>query len=166
LIRAASTIADDDEIIVIGSQSVLGQFPDAPPELRVSDEADLYPKNHPERADLVDGSIGELSPFHRSFGYYAQGVGPETATLPAGWESRLVPIRNERTRGATGWCLEIHDLVVAKYVAGRDKDEAFVRAAIAHGMVREDRVRERLDATTLADEVRSLVSARIGRDFA
>jgi hypothetical protein len=137
----------------------------APDSRCVSDEAHLYPKNHPERADLVDGSIGELSPFHRSFGDYAQGVGPDTATLPAGWEARLVPILNERTRGATGWCLEIHDLVVAKYVAGRDKDEEFVRAAIAHGMVHEDTVRERLDATTVADEVRSLVAARIGRDF-
>ncbi len=27
-------------------------------------EADVYPKNHPERSDLIDGSIGELSPFH------------------------------------------------------------------------------------------------------
>lgn len=92
IIRAASTIVDDDELIVIGSQSVLGQFPDAPAELRVSDEADVYPRHHPERADLIDGSIGELSPFHRAFGYYAQGVGPNTATLPAGWEARERPI--------------------------------------------------------------------------
>jgi len=165
VIRAAATIADDDEIIVIGSQSVLGQFPEAPPELRVSDEADVYPKNHPERADLVDGSIGELSPFHHSFGYYAQGVGSTTATLPSGWEARLVPIRNERTRGATGWCLEIHDLVVSKYVAGREKDARFVAAAVAHAMVREDVLRERLAGTEVPDEIRALVLARIARDF-
>lgn len=30
LIRAAATITDDDELIVIGSQAVLAQFPDAP----------------------------------------------------------------------------------------------------------------------------------------
>ena len=39
IIRAAATIADDDEIVVIGSQAVLGQFPDAPPDLLVSIEA-------------------------------------------------------------------------------------------------------------------------------
>lgn len=36
LIRAASTITDDDEILVIGSQAILGQFPDAPPSLLAS----------------------------------------------------------------------------------------------------------------------------------
>lgn len=58
LIRAAGTISDDDDIIVIGSQAILGQFPDAPPELLVSREADVYPRMHPERAELIDGSIG------------------------------------------------------------------------------------------------------------
>ena len=98
LIRAAAVIADDDELIVIGSQSILGQYPNAPSSLLVSVEADLYPKNHPERADLIDGTIGELSPFHDTYGYYARGVGPTTAVLPQGWEQRLVPVRNENTR--------------------------------------------------------------------
>jgi len=87
LIRAAATIAEDDEIIVIGSQAILGQFPDAPADLCVSMEADLYPRNKPEMADLIDGSIGEGSPFHTTFGYYAQGVAVETAVLPRGWAS-------------------------------------------------------------------------------
>ena len=43
LIGAAATIASDDEIIVVGSQSILGQFPDAPADLRVSVEADVWP---------------------------------------------------------------------------------------------------------------------------
>lgn len=90
IIRAASMIADDDELVIIGSQSVLGQYPRAPPELLRSMEADVFPKNKPERWDVIDGSIGELSPFHETFGYYAQGVGPETATLPPGWQDRLV----------------------------------------------------------------------------
>jgi hypothetical protein len=51
LVRAAAEIASDDELVVIGSQAILGQFPDAPASLRVSVEADLFPKNHPERAD-------------------------------------------------------------------------------------------------------------------
>ena len=124
LIRAAATIADDDEIVTVGSQSVLGQFPDAPQELLMSMEADVYPRSHPERWDLIDGSIGEGSPFHTTFGYYAQGVGPETAVLPLGWEARTIPIHSPATRGATGLPLEIHDLLVAKYAAGREKDRA------------------------------------------
>ena len=43
VIRAAATIAEDDEIVVIGSQAILGQFPDAPAELCVSVEAEGIP---------------------------------------------------------------------------------------------------------------------------
>jgi hypothetical protein len=93
VIRAAADVADDDEIIVIGSQSILGKHPDAPAELCVSVEAHVYPRNHPERWELIDGSLGELSPFHDTFGYYAQGVEEGTATLPHGWQERLVPIK-------------------------------------------------------------------------
>jgi len=127
----------------------------------VSVEADLYPKNHPERADLIDGSVGEASPFHATYGYYAQGVGEETAVLPRGWRERLVAIRNANTRGATGWCLEVHDLAVAKAVAGREKDAQFLREALRHRLVDEPTLRARIAATDLDDARRQLVASRI-----
>lgn len=166
LIRAAAVIADDDELIVIGSQSILGSFPDAPSELLVSVEADLYPKNHPERADLIDGTIGELSPFHDTYGYYAQGVGPTTAILSAGWQSRLVPVRNENTRWATGLCLDAHDLVLAKYAAGRDKDLRFNAVAVRHKLVQRPILEERLPSMPIADSLCVLIAQRIARDSA
>jgi hypothetical protein len=161
IIGAAATIAEDDDIVVIGSQAVLGQFPDAPEDLLVSNEADVYPMNHPERADLVDGSIGELSPFHDTFGYYAQGVGETTATLPSGWKDRLVPVRSARTRGATGWCLEIHDLLIAKLFAGRDKDRRFVEAACRHGLADQAVLRDRLASTDDEPALHDVVAQRI-----
>lgn len=151
IIRAACTIADDSDLIIIGSQSVLAQFPTAPAELLVSIEADVYPRNHPERAELIEGSIGELSMFHETFGYYADGVGPETATLPVGWEERLVPIRNPATAGNTGWALEIHDLLISKYVANREKDRQFIRVALAHQLASPDILRQRLGQTVSLD---------------
>ena len=42
LIRAAGSIADDTEIVVVGSQSILGQYPDAPASLLVSAEAECF----------------------------------------------------------------------------------------------------------------------------
>ena len=135
VLRAAGDIADDDELIVIGSQSILGAVPNAPDSLRVSMEVDLYPKNKPERWDLIDGSIGEGSPFHVTYGYYAQGVDETTAVLPTGWRERLVAVRNSNTRGITGWCLEPHDLVISKCVAGREKDARFLREALAAHIV-------------------------------
>lgn len=164
LIRASADIADDEHIVVVGSQAILGQYPDAPEELRVSNEADVYPMNHPERADLIDGSIGEGSPFQATFGYYAQGVGETTAVLPAGWRERLVPVRNENTRGATGWCLEAHDLVLSKYVAGRDKDRRFTRVALAAGLVQLEVLVERLADMPLDEAARERIRRQIAAD--
>jgi hypothetical protein len=165
IIRASAEIADDDEIVVIGSQAILGTFPDAPKELLVSTEADVYPRNHPDRADLIDGSIGEGSPFHETYGYYAQGVDESTATLPRGWRDRLVAVRNENTRGMTGWCLEPHDLVVSKTIAGREKDLLFLEGAARHGLVDRDRLLARLGETQLDDARRKLTAARIRSVF-
>jgi hypothetical protein len=76
-LRAASTIAGDPDVLVIGSQSVLGSFADddLPLEATSSMEADIAFFDDPAdaKADQVDGAIGELSTFHETFGYYAQG---------------------------------------------------------------------------------------------
>jgi len=159
IIRAAAEIADDTEIIVIGSQAILGSFPNAPEILLISMEADVYPKNHPER------SIGELSPFHDEFGYYAQGVDETTAILPAGWKDRLVLVRNENTRGHSGWCLDPHDLVVAKCIAGREKDVIFLEGAVQERLVSHKTLQTRLAETTLDDPRRRQVKACIDRAF-
>ena len=161
VIRASATISEDDEIVIVGSQAILGQYPDASGALTVSNEADVYPRNRPERADLIDGSIGEGSPFHDTFGYYAQGVGPTTAVLPSGWETRLIRVQNANTRGAVGLCLEVHDLVLSKLVAGRDKDVRFFEAAAASGLVKEPLLLERLATMKIDDAVRALVTIRI-----
>jgi len=166
LIRAAGAIADDREIVVIGSQSVLGQFPDAPAVLLTSMEADVYPRNRPERADLIDGAIGEGSHFHEQFGYYAQGVGEATAILPDGWRNRLVRVKNANTRGCAGLCLEVHDLAISKYAAGREKDLIFTATLARHGMTAKKTLLEREGWTRLQSALRKLVEGRIARDFA
>ena len=166
VIRAAGAIADDREIVIIGSQSVLGQFPDAPAVLLASMEADVFPRNCPERADLIDGAIGEGSRFHEQFGYYAQGVGEATAVLPDGWRDRLVRVKNANTGGSAGLCLEVHDLAISKYVAGREKDFAFTSALARHGMTDRKSLLERARRTRLESPLRKLVEGRIGRDFA
>lgn len=143
VIRAAAAVTEDEEIVVVGSQAILGQFSDAPDSLLVSREADVYPRNHPERSDEIDGSLGDGSYFDSTYGYYAHAVGPETATLPAGWEDRLIEVRNANTGGATGWCLEIHDLLLSKCVAGRERDWEFAEDAIGHGLAGPDELRRR-----------------------
>lgn len=157
IIRAAADVSGDQEIVIVGSQAILGEHPDAPEQLLLSPEADIFPRNHLEQADEIEGVLGEGSMFHDQFSYYAQAVGPETATLPAGWEERLVPIRNENTRQATGWCLEKHDLVLSKLVAGREKDHRFIEAALKEGIVDPSILRPRLDDMPLSEERREQI---------
>ena len=165
LIRASGEIAADNEIIIIGSQAILGQFPDAPARLLSSMEADVYPRNYPEKADKVDGAIGEGSAFHELHGYYAQGVGERTAVLPKEWESRLVVVNNENTNGITGYCLEVHDLAVSKLIAMRPKDLEFVQELVRHDMLDKKTMLRRLKQSDLEDAIRRIAQARIRAFF-
>jgi len=166
IIRAGGSIADDEEIIVLGSSSILAQFPNISEEVLLSIEADVFPKNKPDMADLIDGCIGELSPFHQAFGYYAHGVSKETAgNLPRDWDQRLFPIRNENTGGVTGFCLEIHDLAAGKYVAGRKKDLQFISSLIAHGMVKQKTLLRRIEKLEISMKLKEKIRQRIMADF-
>ena len=165
VIRASGAIADDNELIVIGSQSVLGQFPDAPATLLISMEVDIFPKNKPELSELVDGSIGEGSFFHEQFGYYARGVGPETAVLPEDWEERLIRIENENTNGITGLCLEVHDLAISKYIARRPKDLSFTAELANQKMTDQKILHKRLGKTKIVKAIKTQVRSRIALDF-
>jgi hypothetical protein len=162
VLRAAAAIVDD-ELVVIGSQAVLGQHPDAPESLLQSAELDVYPRTHPERAGEIDGSIGDGSTFHDTFDYYAHGVGPESPSAPAGWEGRLirieVPLTAPKKGTAVAWCMEVHDLVLAKLAAGRPHDLEFAEEAIRSSIV--DRERLHLGVNLMREDVRELVRERL-----
>jgi hypothetical protein len=156
ILRAAAAVTGEKVFIVIGSQSILGSHPDAPRSLRKSVEGDTYPKHHPEKAIEVDGAIGELSPFHHEFGYYAHGVSPETATLPDGWEQRLVEFKVNDSAGTVGLCLEKHDLVFSKLAAGRAKDFEYIRELLKHRLINRRKVL-RLIKAEIQEELKQLL---------
>ena len=142
ILRAASTIAGDPEVLILGSQAILGSFSEdeLPEKAHASIEADVtfFDDYDNEKSDLVDMHIGEDSQFHATYGYYAQGVNVEVATLPAGWRDRIVTYTGDGPHGARAHCLEPHDLVVAKLVAYRMKDMEFADALLAAGLVDAD----------------------------
>lgn len=139
LLRAAGEIIDERQFIVIGSQSILGKYPDAPEELLRSREADFIAKNRPERTTMLE-AIGEASRFYETFGYYVDPVDSRTAVLPRDWKSRLVNVSSPDTNGVTGLCLDPHDLFISKVAAWREKDIEFAKVMIGHGMVEKDRL--------------------------
>jgi hypothetical protein len=148
VIAAAATVSGETEIVVIGSQAILGSIEDPPETMLRSLEADVYPRNDPERAEKIDGALGDGSPFQSTYGYYAHGVGPETAKAPVGWEDRLVRIAVARRPGEKGdvfaLCLERHDVILAKCAAGRDRDWEFATDALGAGVVELDELLRRV----------------------
>lgn len=165
VIAAAANVLDEDAFVVIGSQAILGPHPDAPEAMLRSMEVDLFLRDDPGRSIEIDGSLGDGSAFHQAFGYYAHGVGPETAKAPAGWQERLIRIEIS-PRAASGqvpvaYCLEPHDLVLAKCAAGRERDWQFAATALAAGLVREEILAERIPLLPLSTERQSSIGKRL-----
>lgn len=167
VLRAASRVANDPEVIVIGSQAILGSFKDTelPIETTRSIEADLAFRNDTDdrKSDLVDGSIGELSRFHQEFGYYPQGVSIATAVVPLGWYDRAVAYGEEASSPSRAICLDPHDLVVSKLVAGRQKDIEFMKALLKADLISVDLLMERAEMLDMPRAVITRVLSAISR---
>lgn len=183
IIRAAGEIADVKSLIILGSQSVLGQFPTLAESFPESDhseisfisqkrqilcrsvEADIMVPESEEKAELIEAAIGELSSFHDAYGYYAQGVDHTTSKLPEGWENRLTEICNRNTNGISGLCLEVHDLIISKLYAGRKKDTEFFQAAVSLILISKEILSERLNKTQMSEKKREIIKKYIEKGF-
>ncbi|MGX6447294.1 DUF6036 family nucleotidyltransferase [Patulibacter sp. S7RM1-6] len=165
VLGAAADATHRGRFVVIGSQAILGTTRDPPPNLLVSMEVDVYIPDEPEVTDLVEALLGDGSMFHRTHGFYAHAVGPETAKAPTGWKDRLRPVsirsRPGQHQEIQALCMEIHDLVLSKAVAGRDRDWAYARDAMVAGLVSVetllDRIRDLPVDRDRQDEIRRLV---------
>jgi hypothetical protein len=168
VLRAAASITGVSDLVVVGSQAILGTYPEweLPSEATMSIEADLAidiqlarldeGSDESALADLIDGAIGEGSMFQQTHGYYAQGVETSTAVLGVGWRDRLVPFICESAEPkVVGWCLERHDLWVSKAAAGREKDREFCRALSINDLVDPTTCAERIACLPVLDQVRA-----------
>ena len=166
LIRAAGAVTNEKSLIVIGSQAILGQFKEheIPKGALLSREADLIPVQSPELWNLIDGTLGEGSPFEEAYGYFADGVERSTAILPEGWEDRLKLLKNDNTNGYSGLCLEVHDLLISKYIAGREKDLKFCHLILDAHLASPDILYQRLQQTLIDEQLKNTVLSRIKKD--
>lgn len=167
VVAAAAEAIGHDEFVVIGSQAILGSLRQPPESMLQSLEADLYPLRDPAAADLIDGVLGDGSQFHRAYGYYAHGVGPETAKAPRGWHERLVmreiPPRPASKRTPVAWCLEVHDLVLSKCAAGRDRDWDYAAEALRAGIVQLEVLLARVSNLPVPGDTRHKIDETLRR---
>jgi hypothetical protein len=147
-IRSACQIAGLTEVIIVGSQAILGTFTEdeLPFYATRSLEIDILPiaddtGEITRLADVIEGVAGEFSPFAQLHGFSIDGVDLQTSALPEGWRDRLVKVQNQNTAGPSGepqfigLCLDKEDLCVAKLCAFREKDQHFVEALITAELV-------------------------------
>lgn len=157
-IRAACQIIGHDEVIVVGSQAILGTYDEStlPPAATRSVEVDILPIADTDAetvrlSDAIEGVAGELSSFEQLHGFSIDGVDLSTCALADGWRDRLVRVRNANTAAPegepqfTGWCLDKEDLCAAKLCALREKDRMFVAALLEAHLVDAQVIRARLD---------------------
>jgi len=89
-IRTACQIIGRPEVIVVGSQSILGTFDETrlPADATMSLEVDILPiaddnAEVARLADIIEGVAGEFSPFEDLHGFSIDGVDMETSAVAA-----------------------------------------------------------------------------------
>lgn len=149
VVRALAFEFQTDTVFIVGSQAILASMPDAPEAARASPEIDAFPANAkiwevteakrtldgvpPIASEHIDGLFGIGSQFHRTHGFYIDGVDEVTAKLPKGWQSRAIKVRTEVAgRTVTGVAPAPEDLVVSKVARLDDRDKKFVEAIHTH----------------------------------
>ena len=140
-----------------------------PVELAISRDVDLFAYDAPDvdaTSDLLDGALGQASAFDQTFGYYCDGVGPETATLPTNWRERAREFASSNTNGVIAIVPEPNDIALSKLCAWREKDVMWLRVAIKYKIIDPEDMSRRLlempvsvDNATLAKRIEELRAA-------
>jgi len=165
VVRAAAAAVGLDEFVIIGSQAIHGEISEPPEELLSSMEVDIYPLADPDRADYIDGALGDGSWFERTNGYFAHAVGPTTAKAPAGWMDRLVQVNVEPAipgrSNPVAFCMERHDMVLAKLVRGEQRDFDYAKVAMKAGLLDRSILRSRIPDLPVDAQIRNRVESLV-----
>jgi hypothetical protein len=161
LILEAHRLTSADEVLIIGSQSVLATWgeEELPEEVTLSAEADMLVRVRngirlsDEEADYVSQFLersGQLSEFDAEHGVHIDSVSANTAVLPQGWEQRLVPfeVRTDDDELVVGMCLDPYDVCASKAIANRPHDRDFIAALIRSGFIDPNKLQSRLELYT------------------
>ncbi len=154
IIRAAQALAEDRDILVLGSASLLASFPElgnADSLLAATYDAGLCPDPFDElTGTMLDEALGENRAYYLRHGYHADILRDTILeTLPAGWRERLVLVPGFTAAHA----LEPHDLAAVKLLVGRPKDISLLVLLHAAGLVDAKVIRARLDLLDIPVEL-------------
>jgi hypothetical protein len=149
LFARARELGSETDFVVFGSLAALGYSGKVPPRMAMSIDVDAYCKSDPARIFELAPALGEHSAFRAEHGYYLDPVSPHVATLPPGWEERLVRIELEP--GLAAWFLEPNDAAVSKYCRLEPRDREWIRAGLDAGILSPLIIAARLGQTAFLD---------------
>ena len=164
LIRRATDAIGQSEVYVIGSQAIHAVLPDDEPPaiISMSREADMFPPRDDASglvASLLEALTGVGSELDIEEGIYVDTVDPTTATLPSGWQSRVLRVAAGGQPPAWGLCPEPNDLCVSKLARAEEKDLEFVDTVVGLGLADVRTIRSRLEETDLPEIKRTRVDS-------
>ena len=133
LFAQARKLSGESDYVVFGSLAALGYAGEVPPRMAMSVDVDAFGKSDPPRIFDLAPVLGQGSAFEAEHGYYLDPISPRLATLPQGWEQRLVRIELEA--GLAAWFLEPNDAAVSKYARMEPRDREWIRAGLKAGIL-------------------------------
>lgn len=152
LFEEARKLTGHTEFVVVGSLSALGivQGKRIPPRMLMSIDVDCFTRQYPGRIFELRQALGEGSNFEAVHGYYLDPVSPHLPTLPAQWEFRLirVPLKN----GLMIFFLDPNDAAISKYARSEPRDQEWLQAGLAAGLLSAPIIESRLRDTTFLDD--------------
>jgi hypothetical protein len=153
ILRAAAALTGHARFVMVGTGAVIATAKHIPVAMMLTNEIDIYADGVPDPepiSDLIDASIGHLSQFDRTFGYYGDGVSARTAVMPVDWRTRASEYVTLDAL-ATAVCPSADDIAIAKLCAWREKDQAWLREAVRYGIVKADSIAALLRTELLAE---------------
>ncbi len=161
LFAQARDLCGETDYVVMGSLAVLGYAEQVPARMAASLDVDAFSKTDPERIIQVAAALGQGSPFEAEHGYYLDPIAPRVATLPSGWEERLVRLQLEPD--LVLWFLEANDAAVSKYARMEPRDREWIRPGLGSGILSLAVIEARFAQTAFLDAAES-ARARKGLD--
>jgi hypothetical protein len=158
LFARARELCGETDYVVLGSLCVLGLASDVPPRMAASLDVDAFSKADPARIFELAAALGQGSPFEAEHGYYLDPIAPSVATLPDGWQARL--IRIELAPRLAAWFLEPNDAAVSKYARMEPRDREWIRPGLGAGVLSLPIIEARFAATTFIDAAESARARR------
>lgn len=149
LFARARELSGATDYVVFGSLAALGYSGEIPARMAQSVDVDAYTKGDPGRVFELAPALGQGSAFEAEHGYYLDPISPHVATLPAGWEERLVRIELEPRLAA--WFLEPNDAAVSKYARMEPRDREWIRAGLQAGILSHPIIESRFAQTAFLD---------------